>query len=322
MKRFDNDTLSECNGKDGNPIHIAHEGKVYDVSASKLWKGGSHMRRHPAGTDLTADIKAAPHGPEVLERYPQVGVLEEPVAPATASGQEFTPEALSKCNGENGGPIHIAHGGKVYDVSASKLWKGGRHMRRHQSGADLTTDIKGAPHGPEVLERYPQVGVLKKHEVPAENIPPALAWVLARVPFLRRHPHPMTVHFPIAFLLFAPVFSILYILTGVASFDTTAFHCLGAGIVFAVVAISTGWYTWWLNYLAQPVRSVRIKKPLSLTMLATAAVLFLWRLTVPDILTDFSAVSGVYLLLELALIPMIGVIGWFGAALTFPVEKE
>jgi uncharacterized membrane protein len=132
----------------------------------------------------------------------------------------------------------------------------------------------------------------------------------------------MTVHFPIVFMLFAPVFSVLYLLTGVGSFETTAFHCLGAGILFAALAISTGWYTWWLNYMAQPVRSVRIKKPLSLTMLATAAVLFVWRLAVPDILTDFTAISRVYLVFELALIPMIGVIGWFGAILTFPVEKE
>jgi len=231
-------------------------------------------------------------------------------------------EALSGFNGKDGHPVYIAHQGKIYDVSESKLWKTGSHMRRHQSGTDLTTDLQAAPHGPEVLERYPQVGVLETEEAPAVDIPPALAWLLKNVPFLRRHPHPMTVHFPIVFMLFAPVFSLLYLFTGVESFETTAFHCLGAGVLFAMVAISTGWYTWWLNYMARPVRSVRIKKPLSLAMLATAALLFLWRLAVPDILTDFSAVSRIYLLLELLLMPMIGVIGWFGAILTFRVEKE
>jgi uncharacterized membrane protein len=166
------------------------------------------------------------------------------------------------------------------------------------------------------------VGTLEKSEVRGVDIPPALEWLLARVPFLRRHPHPMTVHFPIAFMLFAPLFTILYLATGVSSFETTAFHCLGVGILFSVVAISTGWYTWWLNYLARPVRSVKIKKPLSLVMLATAFLLFLWRLAVPDILVDFGPMSRLYVILEMALIPMIVVIGWFGAILTFPVEHE
>ena len=33
-------------------------------------------------------------------------------------------------------------------------------MRRHHSGNDLTTDMSAAPHGPEVLERYPQIGII------------------------------------------------------------------------------------------------------------------------------------------------------------------
>ncbi|NIV98944.1 cytochrome b5, partial [Candidatus Saccharibacteria bacterium] len=63
----------------------------------------------------------------------------------------------------------------------------------------MTADIQGAPHEPDVLERYPQVGTLKKEkaEVAELEIPRPLAWLLEKVPMLRRHPHPMTVHFPI-----------------------------------------------------------------------------------------------------------------------------
>jgi len=61
--------------------------------------------------------------------------------------------------------VYIAHDGKVYDVSASKMWKTGLHMKRHQSGADLTEEIKGAPHGTEVLERVPQVGILNPKRI-------------------------------------------------------------------------------------------------------------------------------------------------------------
>ena len=74
MKEIDLQTLSECNGKDGRPLLVAYEGKVYDLSMSKLWSTGLHMNRHCAGKDLTSDIQAAPHTPDVLQKFPQVGM--------------------------------------------------------------------------------------------------------------------------------------------------------------------------------------------------------------------------------------------------------
>jgi len=237
--------------------------------------------------------------------------------------KEFTPEEMAQFNGENGKPVYIAHAGKVYDVSASKMWKTGTHMKRHRSGQDLTTDIQGAPHQPDVLERYPQVGVLKKTEEAADSrIPATLAALLKHFPFLRRHPHPMTVHFPIVFMFSSTVFSLLYLITGEKSFDTTAFHCLGAGVFFNLIGITTGFYTWWLNYMAKPLRPVKIKIPLTLTMLITSTVLFVWRLSVPDILDSLSGSGLLYILLVLSLSVMVTVIGWNGASMTFPVEKE
>ncbi|RPJ71850.1 MAG: cytochrome b5 [Desulfobacteraceae bacterium] len=237
--------------------------------------------------------------------------------------KEFTPEELAQCNGENGKPVYIAHAGKVYDVSASKLWKTGAHMKRHPSGRDLSTDIQAAPHTAEVLQRFPQVGTLAATpETEDPRLPAPLATLLRTFPFLRRHPHPMTVHFPIVFMFSTTVFSLLYLLTGEKSFDTTAFHCLGAGVFFNGVGIATGLYTWWLNYMAKPLKPVRIKIPLTITMLAVSIVLFIWRLEVPNILDALSGDGLLYILLVLSLSVMVTVIGWNGAAMTFPVEKE
>jgi len=236
---------------------------------------------------------------------------------------EYSPEELAQYNGENGKPVYVAHQGKVYDVSASKMWKTGMHMKRHRSGQDLTTDIQGAPHPPDVLDRFPQVGVLKKaEEEEDQRMPAALAALIKQFPFLRRHPHPMTVHFPIVFMFSTTLFSLLYLVTGEKSFDTTALHCLGAGVCFNVVAIGTGFYTWWLNYMAKPLKPVKIKIPLTLAMLATSIVLFFWRLRVPDILDSVSGSGLLYILLVLSLSVMVTVIGWNGASMTFPVEKE
>ena len=238
--------------------------------------------------------------------------------------QEFDIAELKKYDGKEGRPIYIAYQGKVYDVSDSKLWKSGLHMKRHHAGGDLTIDIQGAPHAPDVLERYPQIGALKEEvaDVAELEIPRSLAWLLEKYPFLRRHPHPMTVHFPIVFTFSTSIFNILYLITGIKSLEITALHSLAAGILFTAVGIATGVYTWWLNYMAQPMRAVKIKIPLTLTLLVTLVIIFIWRISDPNVLDSIQGVNILYLLLVLALIPMITVIGWFGASMTFPVEKH
>ena len=237
--------------------------------------------------------------------------------------KEFDLKDIEKFDGTHGNPVYIVHQGKVFDVSESKLWNTGLHMKRHRSGKDLTTDIQAAPHGTEVLERFPQVGIIKKKEDSQDiRMPAVLSWLLSRFPMLRRHPHPMTVHFPIVFMFSATIFNCIYLVTGVRSFETTAFHCLGGGIFFTIITILTGLYTWWLNYLAKPVRAVTIKKRLSPVLLITAIVAFAWRLLNTEVMVSLQGINYIYLLLILSLLPMVTVLGWFGASMTFPVEKE
>ncbi|NWF53212.1 MAG: cytochrome b5 [Syntrophaceae bacterium] len=236
--------------------------------------------------------------------------------------KEFDRETLKEFNGKDGKPVHVAYKGRVIDVTGSKFWKTGVHMKRHSSGTDLTADIEAAPHGPEVLDRYPQVGVLKEKEETAGSMPEWLAGLLDRFPILRRHPHPMVVHFPIVFTFSSALFNLLYLVTGHLPFETTAFHCLGGGVLFAPVAILTGYFTWWLNYLAKPLRAVTLKIRFSFFLWVLSILLFIWRMYVPEIIRPLAGGSFVYLLLVFSLVPVVTVIGWFGATLTFPVEKK
>jgi uncharacterized membrane protein len=212
------------------------------------------------------------------------------------------------------------------DVSGSKLWKGGKHMNRHAAGADLTQELQNAPHGEEVLERYPQVGLLEgasdqtgeSPEQEGRNVP----GLVRRFPFLERHPHPMTVHFPLVFAMIAPLFLLLQLVTGYAPFGQTVLHCLGAGILFTPVAIVTGLFTWWLNFMSQRIRQVTHKLLLTPLLFLGFVLAFLWRLADPDLLATPSGGAVVFVLLVCALAPLAGLIGWFGATLTFPIAKK
>jgi len=75
MKEFSIDELARYNGKNGVPAYTAYKGRVYDVSASFLWNNGNHQVFHVAGVDLTEAMEQAPHGGDVLERFPVVGTL-------------------------------------------------------------------------------------------------------------------------------------------------------------------------------------------------------------------------------------------------------
>jgi predicted heme/steroid binding protein/uncharacterized membrane protein len=234
--------------------------------------------------------------------------------------KEFTLTELSQFNGENGKPVYVAYQGKVFDVSGSKLWRGGIHMKRHHAAKDLSTDFKAAPHGEEVLGRYPQVGIVKEG-LEIRKIPKVLGSLLTKYPMLRRHPHPMVVHFPIVFMFATTVMTILCVITGIKSFETTALHCLAGGILFTPLAILTGMYSWWLNYLAKPLKPVAIKQWVSLILLALQITLLVWRIKVPDILDSLRPESTIYFLFVLSLLPLVTIIGWYGAKLTFPIEK-
>jgi len=234
----------------------------------------------------------------------------------------FTPQDLADYNGKDGKPAYVAYKGKVYDVSTSKLWKGGLHMRRHRAGTDLTTDMQAAPHMRDVLERFPVVGTLAKSDKAEIKLPTVVAWLLETNPFFRRHPHPMTVHFPIVFLLASPFFNFIYLFTQEPAFETTAFHCLAGGMLFSVVAIVTGWVTWWYNYAGKMTRPIAVKLPLSILLLLLSAALFVWRLLDPMVVTTPGGAQAVYLVLNAAFIPIVVIVGWFGATMTFPIEKD
>ena len=77
VRRFTKEELARHDGQGNKPAFIAFDGKVYDVSGSFQWRNGVHQVVHVAGQDLTSDLAQAPHGTDLIERFPVAGILAE-----------------------------------------------------------------------------------------------------------------------------------------------------------------------------------------------------------------------------------------------------
>jgi predicted heme/steroid binding protein/uncharacterized membrane protein len=236
--------------------------------------------------------------------------------------KELNQKTLSTKDGKEGRSAYVCYENRVVDVTDSPLWPNGLHMGRHAAGNDLTADFSAAPHGTEVLDRYPTVGKLSKEAVIENHLPPFLATFLYRHPFFRRHPHPATVHFPIVLASSTSFFSLLHAITGLASFDQTSFYCLVGSLVFTPVAIVTGLLTWWVNYLGRRLFAVTVKQIFSFGLMVLLLILLPWKLINPGLTSSFSGTGLLYLVLMVTLGPMALIVSYYGGTLTFPLEKK
>ena len=66
---------------------------------------------------------------------------------------------LALRNGTDRDEIWCAYQGIIYDVSASRLWRTGKHYE-HWAGQDLTAELADAPHADWVFNRFSPVGQL------------------------------------------------------------------------------------------------------------------------------------------------------------------
>ena len=71
----------------------------------------------------------------------------------------YTRAQLALRNGQDKPQIWVALNGIIYDVTASRLWRNGKHYE-HWAGQDLTDELKDAPHTEKVFDKFIPVGKL------------------------------------------------------------------------------------------------------------------------------------------------------------------
>ncbi len=107
-------------------------------------------------------------------------LMKKEAREASDSQNKASGSDLSGFDGLEGRPAYIAYQGKVYDVTESLKWKDGKHFGKHAAGGDLTEALKGAPHGPEVLERMKAVSGMEPDtakKVPSSPAHSVFVWM-------------------------------------------------------------------------------------------------------------------------------------------------
>ena len=74
LKIYTRSQLALRNGQDREEIWVAHEGLIYDMTGSRLWRNGKHYE-HWAGQDLTHELADAPHTAAVFDKHEPIGKL-------------------------------------------------------------------------------------------------------------------------------------------------------------------------------------------------------------------------------------------------------
>ena len=76
LKSYTIAQLALRNGQEKEEIWCSYNGRIYELTHSKMWMNGRHYE-HWAGQDLTEELKDAPHDESVFEKFRIIGILKD-----------------------------------------------------------------------------------------------------------------------------------------------------------------------------------------------------------------------------------------------------
>lgn len=233
------------------------------------------------------------------------------------SSKVFTTEELSEFDGKDGRRSYVAYKGLVYDVTDSKLWRNGEHVRKHHAGNDLTTDMEPAPHEEDVMERFIMVGRLAADSAQDETLVPWL-WDYSN----RRHLHPISVHYPIALGMVASLLqaAALFLPDSMATqLRFAALINLLISTLFSFPAVITGLSAWWYDYGASWKWPYLQKNVLSAVLiLISCGAVAIWFITPLSTAVNSGSAFWAYSVLVFLMAPVVLLLGFYGGKITFP----
>ena len=236
-----------------------------------------------------------------------VRTIRYAIARRMGGERRFTIEELKEYDGKEGKPAYAVLKGKVYDVSSSPLWKNGIHAGKHSAGVDLTESMLSAPHSEEILLKFRIVGELGKEKSLGQKL-------LLKLETL--HPHPILVHFPIAYSIGVSLLSLLYVFTGKIPFEIGSYYMLFLGFLSTPFAGLSGFFSWKVTYEGKMTKIFARKIIFTVALTAVITTCFVWRTLNPDVLVP-TGLNYVYLTLVLSLVPIVTILGYDGGEIVY-----
>lgn len=226
------------------------------------------------------------------------------------------PEELEQYDGKEGRPAYIAYKGVIYDVTDNIHWEGGEHMGQLHAGQDLTPYLEQAPHGEEVFEELKRVGTLEAD--PAEpSASPEKGESGVREWYRKYHPHPMTVHFPIALHFFAGGMDLLFLADPTEAYEISVFYAFFAATFMGGVAMIPGLLSWGINYGFSKARAFMVKLYVSILTVVLGTIVIIMRLESPDLAYGDGAASYVYHGTVFGTVACVIILGYYGGKISW-----
>ncbi len=220
----------------------------------------------------------------------------------------FTLKDLARFDGKEGRSAYTAFEGKVYDVTGSNLWLGGRHSDRHSAGENLSEQMINAPHDESVLTRFPVVGELVEEKLSGRFVSTLQAM----------HPHPIVVHFSEVCPILAAFFVFLYLFVErLRIYEVFSSYLIILGFISSVGCMATGFFSWSTTYERTLTRIFRRKIIFSALGFSVMIALYAMRTVDVDVLTKSQPLSYVYGALVFVLVPITFVLGHYGGKIVY-----
>lgn len=234
--------------------------------------------------------------------------------------RDFNEEELKSFDGKNGNPAYIAYNGIVYDVTDSPLWKNGLHLRRHQAGTDLTSVLKDAPHGQEVFEHIPKIGFFitsLEKEKNGKNSDKSSTIIRFRQWNKTFHPHPISVHFPIALHYFSAFFNMMFLFDPKSEYDFATYSSFVAATVMGGIALLAGIFSWWVKYALERSRVFMIKLVGALMTLGLGLIPIMLKIENPFVAYSHDIDGYIYHFIIFFTALSVSIVGYYGGKITW-----
>lgn len=131
------------------------------------------------------------------------------------------------------------------------------------------------------------------------------------------HLHSISVHFTNGLYPVAVFFLVLYKIFQQDSFRLTYYNLLVLASFYAPISFFTGFIEWKQKYKGARVKIFLKKIKYGIVLLSLGSLCALWAFASPDILLDSGSLHFIFLVLNLAIIPVVTYLGYLGGKLIF-----